>query len=265
MGLRGLSLGASQTMTSVRSLRGQALLRAQGLAAGWGASPAIRAISFEIERGERVALLGPNGAGKSTLFDCLTGRLRPSAGRVFFGGTEVTGQPLHRLATEGLAYVPQEPTALLRLSVEENLVAALESPARRGSPRPGELDRSLEDWGLTSLRQRPSAVLSGGERRRLEVARALLLRPRLLILDEPFAGLDPAGRSALRAGLGRVHQGTAVLVSDHATDDVFDFAERVILLVDGGLAYDGPTSGFSPELPVWHRYFAGASSPSFRS
>ena len=250
-------------MTTVRSLRGKTLLRAHKLDAGWGGSPAIRGISFRIEQGERVALLGPNGAGKSTLFDSLTGRLRPGAGRVFFGGTEVTGQPLHRLALQGLAYVPQESTVLLRLSVEENLVAAMESPARRETPSAGELARSLEDWGLTSLRLRSSAVLSGGERRRLEIARALLLRPRLLILDEPFAGLDPAGRSALLAGLGRVHERTAILVSDHATDDVFEFADRVLLLVDGGLAYDGSISGFSPALPVWHRYFAGADGPPF--
>lgn len=250
-------------MTTVRSLRGQELLRAHDLDAGWGANPAIRGVSFRIERGERAALLGPNGAGKSTLFDSLTGRLRPRAGGVFFGGNEVTGHPLHRLATQGLAYVPQESTALLRLSVEENLVAALESPARIEGSRTGELERSLEDWGLSALRLRSSAVLSGGERRRLEIARALLLRPRLLILDEPFAGLDPAGRSALLTGLGRVHERTAVLVSDHATDDVFEFADRVLLLVDGRIAYDGPTSGFSPEVPVWHRYFGGASGPSF--
>jgi len=242
-------------MSRVRSLRGAALLRAEQLEAGWGRSKVLREITFRVEAGERVALLGPNGAGKSTLFDSLTGRLRPKGGSVFFAGSEVTGQPLHRLASQGLAYVPQESTAFLKLNVEENLRAALDSPARRGSVGAGELDRSLEAWGLSALRQRSAALLSGGERRRLEVARALLLRPRLLILDEPFAGLDPSGRSALLDGLERVDLKTAVLVSDHAADDVLGFADRVLLLLDGALAYDGPRVAFSPTLPAWRRYF----------
>lgn len=242
-------------MTRVRSLRGAALLRARDLEAGWGCSAAIRAISFTVEPGERVALLGPNGAGKSTLFDSLTGRLRPRGGHIFFAGRDVTGLPLHHLATQGLAYVPQEPTAFLGLSVEDNLRAAIESPACGGRVPPEELARSLESWGLSPLRRRSAAVLSGGERRRLEVARALLLQPRLLLLDEPFAGLDPSGRSALLDGLSKVDPRTAVVVSDHAADDVLAFADRVLLLLEGRLAFDGPTAAFSPTLPAWRRYF----------
>lgn len=242
-------------MTEVRSLRSGSLLKVSGLHAGWGRQPVLRDLSFAVGRGERVAVLGPNGAGKSTLFDALAGRLRPSDGRILLSGEDVTSWPLHLLARRGVSYVPQEATAFAGLSVRDNLSAALRSPARQGPPVEGEVEDALRAWDLTDAAERQAAVLSGGERRRLEVARALLLRPRLLVLDEPFAGLDPAGRAALRAGLETVPPRTAVLVSDHAADDVLSLADRVLLILDGQLAFDGPRRGFSPELPAYRRYF----------
>ncbi|MEE2828613.1 MAG: ATP-binding cassette domain-containing protein [Myxococcota bacterium] len=241
-------------MTQIRTLRGRFLLRARNLSAGWGPRPVLRDLSVDVARGERIAVLGPNGAGKSTLFDALAGRLALSAGGIAFGGTDVGRLPLYRRARLGLAYVPQEPSAFPTLSVVDNLRAALRAPAARGA-RGVELDRVLEAWGLRSVSDRRAEVLSGGERRRLEVARALLLQPKMLLLDEPFSGLDPVGRKALLAGLAGIAPQTAVLVSDHAADDVLLFADRVLLLLDGALAFDGPRKAFSPDLPAYRRYF----------
>ena len=247
-------------MTSVHRLRAHPVLEVSRLSSGWGRRSVLREVSFSIERGDRVAILGPNGAGKSTLFDSLMGRLCPTSGRVSLDGVDITGHPLHRLARRGLAYVPQDPTVFPELSVEGNLRAALRSPARRGAVRRGELDESLEHWNLKSLRERPAALLSGGERRRVEVARALLLCPRVLLLDEPFAGLDPGGRKALLEGLRESGKKTTVVLSDHAAEDALSFSDRVVLLVDGAVAFDGPTQSFSPQLSSWNRYFGRESA-----
>jgi len=240
----------------VRRLGAMPALRVDGLTAGWGRRDLLRDLDLRVGRGERVAVLGPNGAGKTTLFDALAGRLRARAGRVGLGRDDVTRLPLHRRALLGLGYVPQEPSAFADLTVRDNLRAAAASPvSRRSPPARGAGEEARERWGLAELADRKAAALSGGERRRLEVARALLVRPSLLLLDEPFAGLDPAGRSALRRGLSILPAGVALMVTDHAADDVLALCERVVLLVDGEVAFDGPTSRFGAGEPAWRRYF----------
>ena len=231
-------------------------LRVDELSAGWGRRDLLVGLGLRVDRGERVAVLGPNGAGKTTLFDALSGRLRIRSGRVSLGRDDVTSAPLHRRALLGLGYVPQEPGAFADLSVRDNLRAALAAPAGRRRRRPPEaVDEALERWGLTPLADRRAAALSGGERRRLEVARALLLEPSLLLLDEPFAGLDPAGRRALREGLAVLPAAVAMMVTDHAADDVLALCDRVVLLVDGRVAFDGPRTRFGSGDPAWKRYF----------
>lgn len=236
-------------------------LRVDGLCAGWGRRDLLNGLDLRVDRGERVAVLGPNGAGKTTLFDALAGRLRSRAGRVWLGRDDVTAAPLHRRAVLGLGYVPQEPSAFVDLSVRDNLLAALAAPAaRRRRPGIEAVDVALDRWGLAELADRRAAALSGGERRRLEVARSLLLEPSLLLLDEPFAGLDPAGRRALRDGLAALPRSLAMMVTDHAADDVLALCGRVVLLVDGGVAYDGPTDRFGSGDPAWRRYFGDEGS-----
>ena len=243
---------------SVQALRVAPALQASGLVAGWARAPLLRGLTLRIAAGERVAVLGPNGAGKTTLFDTLSGRLRPSSGTVALGGEDVTSLPLHLRARLGLGYVPQEPTAFGDLTVRENLLAALDSPAaRRTPPDPARLERGLSRFALTALETRPAAVLSGGERRRVEVLRALLCRPVVLLLDEPFAGLDPRGRTALARGLAELPPRTALVVTDHAADDVLGLCERVVLLIDGGIAFDGPRADFDVGHPAHRRYFGG--------
>ncbi len=239
----------------IRSRIERPVLRAVDLVAGWGRRPVLDGVGFSVRPGERVGLLGPNGAGKTTLFDALAGRLRPRSGRVLLDGDDVTGEPRHRLARRGFAYVPQTPSVFLDLTVRDNLSAVRGSPAARRPQAPGAIDDALQRWALTAVAERRAGVLSGGERRRLEVARALLSAPRLLLLDEPFAGLDPGGRRALREGLKDLPEGTALMLTDHAADDVLATCARVLVLIDGRLVSDGPAAEFAPGDPVHRRYF----------
>lgn len=234
-------------------------LTARGLVAGWGRASLLRDVSLAVAPGERLAVLGPNGAGKTTLFDVLAGRLEPEQGTVHLGSNDVTRLPLHRRARLGLGYVPQEPTAFGALTVRQNLRTALNAPARRpapaGTPDDELLDTVLRRFQLATVADQRAHTLSGGERRRTEVARALLLRPSVLLLDEPFAGLDPKGRHALRAGLDALPSRTALVVTDHAADDLLSVCDRVVLLVSGSLVFDGPRADFSPSSEAWRRYF----------
>jgi lipopolysaccharide export system ATP-binding protein len=231
------------------------VLRVHDLCAGWGRRPVLNGVSFAVRPGERVGLLGPNGAGKTTLFDALAGRLRVRSGKVLLEGDDVTGLSPHRLARRGLGYVPQGPSVFVDISVRANLEAAIGAPAARRSLGPGAVEDALCAWGLVGVADRAAGVLSGGERRRLEVARSLLLEPAVLLLDEPFAGLDPAGRRALRDGLAALPRSTALLITDHAADDVLATCTRILLLVDGTLIVDVPSADFVPDLPEHRRYF----------
>ncbi len=241
---------------SGQPLRSAAALRAQDLVAGWAKAPLLQGLALRVAPGERLAILGPNGAGKTTLFDTLSGRLAPRSGSVFLGGQDVSALPLHRRARLGLGYVPQEPTIFGDLTVRGNLQAALDSPAgRRTQTDPARLERGLARFALDDLQDRRASVLSGGERRRVEVLRALLCRPIVLLLDEPFAGLDPKGRTALSRGLAELPAKAALVVTDHAADDVLQLCERVVLLIDGNVVFDGPRADFDVGHPAHRRYF----------
>lgn len=240
---------------SVRASGARAALEARSLRGGWGRGDLIDGLKLRVAGGERLALLGPNGAGKTTLFDLLAGRLSSRGGAVLLGGADVTGQPLHARARRGLGYVAQEPTVFRDLTIRQNLDVALRSPARRGPPGTvADVEDALDRWGLADIASRPAGVLSGGERRRVEIARALLTNPSVLLLDEPFAGLDPAARRRLAEALRALPPAVTLLVSDHAAAEVLDVAHRVVLLEDGKVAHDGGREGFEVH-PSARRYF----------
>jgi ABC-type lipopolysaccharide export system ATPase subunit len=234
-------------------------LRLDAIRAGWGPRDLLRGLHLRVEPGERVALLGPNGAGKTTLLDVVAGRLRPRAGRVLLGDRDVTRLDPPARARAGVALVPQEPSLFAGLTVRENLRAAIVAPACRRAQPPSALEESLVRWGLLAVADTLVEVLSGGERRRAELARTLLLSPAVLLLDEPLAGLDPQGRAGVARGIEALPLHLPILLTDHAALEAVALATRVMLLVDGVLAADVPRSAFDPDSPLFRPYFGTAS------
>ncbi len=228
-----------------------AALRASGIWARIGELEVLRGIDLEVRAGSVVGLLGPSGAGKSTLFRALAGEIAPSRGEVFIAEKEVSRWPLWRRARAGLGYVPQTPSVLLDLSVADNI----ESFQRAARSRRRDGRELAERAGLADRLEVRAGELSGGERRRLEILRALVGEPRVLLCDEPFAALDPAG-AALVSGLLRElsQNGAAVILADHRVRDALEICDEAVLLVDGRIAVRAPADRFALEEAVRERY-----------
>lgn len=220
-------------------------LAGAGLAKSFKGRRVVDDVSLEVRQGEIVGLLGPNGAGKTTTFYLLTGLIRPDAGRVTFDDDEVTRWPMYQRARRGIGYLAQEPSIFRKMTVEENVLAILE---RRGLPRrerQAALDRMLEELSITHLRKSPAYALSGGERRRLEITRALVSEPRFMLLDEPFAGVDPIAVHDIQTIVaGLRHRGIGVLITDHNVEQTLDIVDRAYIMFEGRVQ----AAGTVPEL-----------------
>jgi len=187
-----------------------------------------------------VGLLGPNGAGKTTSFHCVVGLLHPDEGEVHLGGQDLSGLPLHRRARMGLGYLPQEPSIFRKLTVRQNLLLVLEGHGVHGDEARGRTDDVLQEFDLLRVADSLGEQLSGGERRRTEIARALLAEPRFLLFDEPFAGIDPIAVHELQRLIGKLRErGLGVLISDHAVRETLGICDRAVLLVEGRLLETG--------------------------
>lgn len=216
-------------------------LHARNLGKRWKTRQVLRGVSLGLNRGEAVGLLGPNGAGKTTCFYILSGLAAPDFGQVMLDGLDVTQLPLYRRARLGVGYLPQEASAFRGLTVEGNIAAAVEMVERSRQKRQEEIDRLLETFGLTDRRRTPAQALSGGERRRLEIARALAMRPSFLLLDEPLAGIDPVAVADVREIVGKLTDwGVGVLITDHNVRDTLDLVDRAYILHDGAVMMHGP-------------------------
>lgn len=197
-------------------------------------------VSLSVSRGEVVGLLGPNGAGKTTCFYSVMGLVRPDSGRIMLDGEDITPLPMYRRAILGLGYLPQETSIFRGMTVEQNIMAVLEMVEPDSVTRKESLDRLLEEFGLTRLRDSAAMALSGGERRRCEIARALAASPSIILLDEPFAGIDPLSIADIRDLVCQLKKrGIGVLITDHNVRETLDIVDRACIIYDGQVLFAG--------------------------
>jgi lipopolysaccharide export system ATP-binding protein len=197
-------------------------------------------VSLEVARGEVVGLLGPNGAGKTTCFYSVMGLVKPDAGRIVLDGNDVTGLPMYRRAVLGLGYLPQETSIFRGMTVAKNISAVLELVEPDKRARADRLEQLLEEFGLTRLRDAAAMALSGGERRRCEIARALAANPSIILLDEPFAGIDPISIADIRDLVKDLKQrNIGVLITDHNVRETLDIVDRACIIYDGRVLFAG--------------------------
>lgn len=197
-------------------------------------------VSLSVGRGEVVGLLGPNGAGKTTCFYSIMGLVKPDSGRILLDGDDITGLPMYRRAILGLGYLPQETSIFRGLTVEQNIVAVLETSEPDKAERTARLEFLLDEFGLTKLRKASAMALSGGERRRCEIARALAATPSIMLLDEPFAGIDPISIADIRDLVKDLKQREiGVLITDHNVRETLDIVDRACIIYDGKVLFSG--------------------------
>ncbi len=202
----------------------------------------VNDVSFEVTKGEIVGLLGPNGAGKTTVFKMSMGMVKPDRGSVQWEGKAVTALPMYKRAGMGMGYLAQEPSVFRQLTVEQNLMAIAEILKISRKDRRDRVDNLLDSLELTSLRKHGAATLSGGERRRLEIARSLLTEPRLLLLDEPFAGIDPIAVADIQDIVsGLKHRGISILLTDHNVRETLAVTDRSYIIFEGRILRHGPS------------------------
>jgi len=219
---------------------GESGLRIIGLRKSYKRRPVIRDVSLDLARGEAVALLGPNGSGKTTCFYSIAGLVTPEAGTVMVDGNDVTLWPMYRRAKLGIGYLPQEMSIFRGLSVEDNILAILEIAERDRTRRSERLEELLSEFSITHLRRAPSLSLSGGERRRVEIARCLAADPKYLLLDEPFAGVDPIAVGEIRNLVADLKKrGIGVLITDHNVRETLEIVDRAYILHDGHVLMNG--------------------------
>lgn len=215
-------------------------LCARGLGKRFGRRQVLRNVSITVHRGEAVGLLGPNGAGKTTSFYCMTGLIRPDEGTVFLDGNDVTRMPMYQRARLGVGYLPQEASVFRGLSVEKNILAILEIVEPNVSARLDRLESLLSEFKITHIRHTSAMALSGGERRRTEIARALAAGPGFLLLDEPLAGIDPIAVGEIRDLVSHLKdRGLGVLITDHNVRETLDIIDRAYILHEGTVMMEG--------------------------
>lgn len=236
-----------------------ALLNVEQVTKIYGRRRVVDGVSLAVDRGEVVGLLGRNGAGKTTTFRMVIGLVRPSGGRIEFDGRDVTRLPIYRRARLGMGFLPQEPSVFQRLSVEENLLAILETRPGGGGERKAKARALLEEYGLTKLAGQRAHTLSGGETRRLEICRAMITQPSIILLDEPFSGVDPIAVGDLQSFIRRLRErDIGVLLTDHNVPETLRICDRAYIIKDGQVLREGPPADIVAD-PAVREHYLGAN------
>ncbi|MFL6793797.1 MAG: LPS export ABC transporter ATP-binding protein [Sphingomicrobium sp.] len=234
-------------------------LEVRSIAKSYDKRAVLHDVSLDIHRGEVVGLLGPNGAGKTTCFYSVMGLVKPDSGRIFLDGQDITDLPMYRRAILGLGYLPQETSIFRGLTVEQNILAVLEVTEPDRHARRERLEQLLGEFGIGALRDSPAMALSGGERRRCEIARALAAEPSIMLLDEPFAGIDPISIADIRELVRELKKrDIGVLITDHNVRETLDIVDRACIIYDGQVLFEGTPQALVADENV-RRLYLGES------
>ncbi len=233
----------------------QVLLRVEGVTKIYGRRKVVDGVTLEVRRGQVVGLLGRNGAGKTTTFRMVIGLVRPKAGRIIFRGEDVTRLPIYKRARRGMGFLPQEPSVFQRLTVEENLLAILENCGLPRAARRARAAKLLEEYGLSKLARQKAFTLSGGESRRLEICRAMIINPSIMLLDEPFSGVDPIAVNELQGFIrGLKEGGIGVLLTDHNVWETLRICDRSYIIDEGRVLKEGAPAEIVSDPVVRQKY-----------
>ncbi len=232
-------------------------LVARGLVKSYGGRRVVDGVDIEVERGEIVGLLGPNGAGKTTTFYLILGLVRPDAGQIMLDGEDISRLPMHLRCRKGIGYLAQEPSVFRRLSVRDNLLLILELQGLSRQERMARAEELMEKLQIAHLADRPGGVLSGGERRRVEIARTLCTNPSFVLLDEPFTGVDPIAIDEIRElVLGLQSDDIGIIITDHNVRETLSITNRAYIISEGKIRTHGPSSEL-PNDPIARKYYLG--------
>lgn len=231
------------------------ILRAENIVKKYKSRTVVKGVSFEVKQGEIVGLLGPNGAGKTTSFYMVVGVIKPNDGKIFLDDEDITSEPMYKRGQKGIGYLPQEASVFRKLSVEDNILAVLEIRNLSKQEQKEKLEELLNEFGLQHIRKNRGDLLSGGERRRTEIARALAANPKFILLDEPFAGVDPIAVEDIQGIVIKLKQkNIGVLITDHNVHETLSITERAYLLYDGKILKSGTAEELAADEEVRRLY-----------
>lgn len=231
------------------------ILRAENIVKTYGSKQVVKGVSVEVKQGEIVGLLGPNGAGKTTSFYMIVGLVKPNSGKIFLDDLDITDQPMFKRAKLGVGYLPQEASVFRKLSVEDNIKAILEMSRFNRQEQREKLESLLDEFGLQHIRKSRGDLLSGGERRRTEIARALAVDPKFILLDEPFAGVDPIAVEDIQSIVAQLkNRNIGILITDHNVQETLSITDRAYLLFEGSILKSGTAEELANDEQVRRVY-----------
>ncbi len=230
-------------------------LHCENLVKKYGIRTVVKGVSMEVEQGEIVGFLGPNGAGKTTSFYMITGQVVPNAGRIFLDDEEITDLPMYKRAQKGLGYLPQEASVFRKMSVENNILSVMEMSGMSKEERHQRLEELIDEFNLSKVRKSLGIQLSGGERRRCEIARALAINPKFILLDEPFAGVDPIAVEDIQYIIATLkYKNIGIIITDHNVGETLAICDRAYLLYEGTILQEGTPEALAADEDVRTKY-----------